>query len=191
MRTSRSSTTLTLGTMAWCDTPSSALSQKCPDLPRRMTGRSICRCAKPRRPVMAATMAGTSAIWFSVRCRASARGYVMKLFALAIVELLRDRKGLVGGPAPALATGLLQRRQIEQARRGLPAMLHRHSEWAGMPGGGPGDGFGHRAVPDAGLGRRGMAHEEGAILDFGRSHDLEIMLDAEISDLDLAQADDG
>ena len=43
--------------------------------------------------------------------------------------------------------------------------------------------------PDAGLGRRGMAHEEGAILDFGRSHDLEIILDAEISD--LAQADDG
>ena len=34
MRTSRSSITLTLGTMAWCDTPSSALSQKCPDLPR-------------------------------------------------------------------------------------------------------------------------------------------------------------
>ena len=60
-----------------------------------------------------------------------------------------------------------------------------------MPGGGPGDGFGHRAVPDAGLRRRGMAHEEGAILDFGRSHDLEIILDAEISDLDLAQADDG
>ena len=60
-----------------------------------------------------------------------------------------------------------------------------------MTGGGPGDGFGHGAVPDAGLGRRGMAHEEGAILDFGRSHDLEIILDAEISDLDLAQADDG
>jgi hypothetical protein len=38
MRTSRSSITLTLGTMAWCDTPSSALSQKCPDLPRRITG---------------------------------------------------------------------------------------------------------------------------------------------------------
>src|SRR5262245_25555652 len=70
-------------------------------------------------------------------------------------------------------------------------MLHRHSEWAGMPGGAPGDGFGHRSVPDAGLGRRGMAHEEGAILDLGRRHDLEIILDAEISDLDLAQADDG
>jgi hypothetical protein len=47
------------------------------------------------------------------------------------------------------------------------------------------------ARPDAGLGRRGMAHEEGAILDFGRSHDLEIILEAEISDRDLAQADDG
>src|SRR5262245_58072555 len=45
MRTSRSSMTLTLGTMAWCDTPSSALSQKCPDLPRRMTGRPILRCS--------------------------------------------------------------------------------------------------------------------------------------------------
>src|SRR5215470_20009302 len=113
------------------------------------------------------------------------------LLTLAIIKLLRDPKGFVGGPAPALATGLLQRRQIEQARRGLPAMLHRHSEWAGMPGGGPGDGFGHRSLPDAGLGRRGVAHEEGAILDFGRRHDLEIILDAEISDLDLAQADDG
>jgi hypothetical protein len=60
-----------------------------------------------------------------------------------------------------------------------------------MPGGGPGDGFGHCSVLDAGLGRRGMAHEEGASLDFGRSHDLEIILDAEISDLDLAQAGDG
>ena len=36
-----------------------------------------------------------------------------------------------------------------------------------------------------------MAHEEGAILDLGRGHDLEIILDAEIADLDLAQADDG
>src|SRR5215468_12604980 len=33
-----------------------------------------------------------------------------ELFALAIVELLRDRKGPVGRPAPALAAGLLQRR---------------------------------------------------------------------------------
>jgi len=39
------------------------------------------------------------------------------LLGLAIVELLCDRKGLVGGPTPALAAGLLQRRQIEQARR--------------------------------------------------------------------------
>ena len=31
-------------------------------------------CAKPRNRVMAATMAGTSAIWFSARWRASARG---------------------------------------------------------------------------------------------------------------------
>jgi hypothetical protein len=60
-----------------------------------------------------------------------------------------------------------------------------------MPGGSPGDGFGHGPIPDAHLGRRGMAHEEGAILDFGRRHDLEIVLDAEIPDLDLAQADDG
>ena len=114
-----------------------------------------------------------------------------ELLALAIVELLRDRKGLVGGPAPALAAGLLQRRQVEQARRRLPAMLDRHGEWAGVLGGGLGDGFGHGAIPDAGLGRRGMAHEEGAILDLGRGHDLEIVLDAEVADLDLAQADDG
>ena len=104
---------------------------------------------------------------------------------------MRDRKGLVGGPAPALAAGLLQRRQIEQARRGLPAMLDRHGQRAGVPGGGLGDGFGRGAVPDAGLGRRGVAHEEAAILDLGRGDDLEIILDAEIPDLDLAQADDG
>jgi hypothetical protein len=60
-----------------------------------------------------------------------------------------------------------------------------------MPLGSPGDGFGHGAVPDACLGRRGVAHEEGAILDFGRRHDLEIVLVAEIPDLDLAHADDG
>ena len=40
----------------------------------RITGRSICRCANPRSRVMAAIMAGTSAIWFSARWRASARG---------------------------------------------------------------------------------------------------------------------
>jgi len=36
-----------------------------------------------------------------------------------------------------------------------------------------------------------VTHEEGAILDLRHSHDLEIILDAEIPDLDLAQADDG
>jgi hypothetical protein len=118
-------------------------------------------------------------------------GVADELSALAIVELLCDRKGLVGRPAPALAAGLLQRGQIEQARRGLPAMLYRHGQWAGMLGGGPGDGFGHGAVPDAGLDRRGVAHEEGAILNCGRSYDLEIIFDAEIPDLDLAQTDDG
>ena len=60
-----------------------------------------------------------------------------------------------------------------------------------MLGGGLGDGFGHGAVADAGLDRRGVAHEEGAILDLGRGHDLEVVLDAEVPDLDLAQADDG
>ena len=58
-------------------------------------------------------------------------------------------------------------------------------------GGGLGDGFGRSAVPDAGFGRRGVAHEEAAILDLGRDDDLEIILDAEIPDLDFAQADDG
>ena len=70
-------------------------------------------------------------------------------------------------------------------------MLDRHGQWAGVLGGGPGDGFGHGAVPDAGLGRRGMAHEKAAILNLRRGHDLEVILDAEIPDLDLAQADDG
>ena len=70
-------------------------------------------------------------------------------------------------------------------------MLDRHGQWAGVPGGGPGDGFGHRAVPDGGLGRRGVTHEEGAILDLRHSHDLEIILDAEIPDLYFAQTDDG
>src|SRR5262245_26875280 len=35
-----------------------------------------------------------------------------------------------------------------------------------------------------------MAHEEGSILDCGRSHDLEIILDVEIADLDLAHTND-
>ena len=114
-----------------------------------------------------------------------------ELLALAIVELLRDREGLLRGPAPALAAGLLQRRKIEQARRGLPPMLDRHRQRAAVTGGGPGDGFGRRAVSDAGFGRRGVAHEEAAILDLGRHDDFEIILAAEIPDLDFAQADDG
>ena len=60
-----------------------------------------------------------------------------------------------------------------------------------MPGGSPGDGFGHGPVPDARLGRRSVAHQEGAIVDCGRSDDLEIVLDAKIPDLELAQTDDG
>ena len=60
-----------------------------------------------------------------------------------------------------------------------------------MPGGSPGDGFGHGPIPDAHLGRRGMAHEEGAMLDFGHSYNLEIILDAKIPDFDFAQTDDG
>ena len=70
-------------------------------------------------------------------------------------------------------------------------MLDRHGQWAGVLGGGLGDGLGHDSVSDAGLGRRGVAHEEGAILNLGRGHDLVIILDAEIPDLDLAQTDDG
>jgi hypothetical protein len=61
-----------------------------------------------------------------------------------------------------------------------------------MLGRGLGDRLGYGAVPDAdaGLGRRGVAHEEGAVLDLGRGYDLVIILDAEVPDLDLAQADD-
>src|SRR5262245_57919667 len=69
-------------------------------------------------------------------------------------------------------------------------MLPRYGQAAGMPGGGPGDRFGHGAVSDARLGRRGMAHEEGSTLDCGRSHDLEIILDAEIADFQLAHTND-
>ena len=118
--------TLTFGTMAWCDTPSSALSQKWPDLPLRITGWTdlqMGEAAQPRQrgddgrhvgDLVLGQIAGLGA------------GVGDELLAVAVIELLGDGERLVGGPAPALAAGLLQRRQVEQARRRLPAMLDRH-----------------------------------------------------------------
>ncbi len=60
-----------------------------------------------------------------------------------------------------------------------------------MLGRGVGDGFGLSTIPDPGLDRWGMAHEEGATLNFGRGDNLKVVLDAEIPDLEFAQADDG
>src|SRR6202045_2349539 len=40
-----------------------------------------------------------------------------QLLAVAVIQLLRHRKSLVGRPAPTLATGLLQRGEVEEAWR--------------------------------------------------------------------------
>src|SRR5262245_15892708 len=114
-----------------------------------------------------------------------------ELLALAVVELLRDRKGLVGGPTPALAAGLLQRRQVEQARRPLSTMLDRHAERPGVVGRGFSDQLRPSAILNTLLWRRGMPHREAAVGDLGGGNNLEIVLDAEVADFQLAHTNNG
>ena len=72
-----------------------------------------------------------------------------QLLAVAVIEFLGDGERLVRRPAPALAAGLLQRRQVEQLRRPLPAMLDLDAERAAIAIGRAGDRLGAEAVLDA------------------------------------------
>ena len=47
-----------------------------------------------------------------------------QFLAVAVIKLLRHGKRLVGRPAPTLAAGLLQRGEIEEARRRLPLFFN-------------------------------------------------------------------
>ena len=118
-------------------------------------------------------------------------GIGRQLLALAVVKFLRDRERLVRAPAPPLAAGLLQRRQIEQARRRLPAMLDRDGHGTGVFGSGLDDGVGHGAVANACFDRWRVAHYEGAALDLGCRHDLEIVVHLEVENFQFAQTHDG
>jgi len=51
-----------------------------------------------------------------------------QFLAVAVIQLLRHGELLVGGPSPTLAAGLLQRREIEQARRRLSLFLDRNRD---------------------------------------------------------------
>src|SRR6516162_5806449 len=85
-----------------------------------------------------------------------------QLLAVAVVELLGDGERLVRGPAPALAAGLLQRRQVEQLRRPLPAMLDLDAERAAIAIGRAGYGLGAGAVLDTLLRWRRVTYGETA-----------------------------
>src|SRR5262249_47048457 len=114
-----------------------------------------------------------------------------ELLALAVVEFLGHGKRPVRGPPPALTTGLLQRRQVEQARRPLSTMLDRHAERTGVVGRGPSDQLRPSSILDTLLWRRGMPHGEAAVGDLGGGDDLEIVLDAKVADLQLAHTNYG
>jgi hypothetical protein len=88
-----------------------------------------------------------------------------QLLAVAVIQLLRHRKRLVGRPAPTLATGLLQRGEIEEAWRRLQLFFNRDAEWSLMPGRGLCDRLGAEALLDPHFGRRGMTHQEAAACD--------------------------
>src|SRR6516162_1442298 len=72
-----------------------------------------------------------------------------QLLAVAVVEFLGDGERLIRRPAPALAAGLLQRRQVEQLRRPLAAMLDLDAERAAIAIGRAGYRLGTGAVLDA------------------------------------------
>src|SRR5271157_3998739 len=69
-------------------------------------------------------------------------------------------------------------------------MLNRHPERPPMASGGPAYGLGMRAVLDAMLHRRGMAHGKSAASNGRSGDDLEILFGTKIADLKLTQADD-
>jgi hypothetical protein len=134
--------TLTLGTMAWCGTPLSALSQKMPGLAAADYGPGDHKVRKAAQPSHGLDN-GRHVVDLALGEMAGlGPGIGDDFLALTIVEFLRDRKGLICGPTPALAAGLLQRRQIKQTRWGLPAMLDGYGQRAGMPRGGLGDSLG-------------------------------------------------
>src|SRR5271165_4658607 len=85
-----------------------------------------------------------------------------QLLAVAVVEFLGDGERFVSRPAPALAAGLFQRRQVEQLRRPLPAMLDLDAKRAAITIGRAGYGLGAEAVLDALLCGRSVAHVETA-----------------------------
>ena len=105
-----------------------------------------------------------------------------QLFAVAVAEFLGDGERLVRRPGPALATGLLQRRQVEQLRWPLPAMLDLDAELAVKAISRAGYGLGAEAVLDALLCRRSVAHGETAARHMRLRHDLEIVLGPKITD---------
>jgi hypothetical protein len=65
-------------------------------------------------------------------------------------------------------------------------MLNRHAERPGVVGRGLGDRLCPRSVFDSLLWRRGMPHGEATGGGLGGSNDLEIVLDAEVADFQLA-----
>src|SRR6202045_1418753 len=114
-----------------------------------------------------------------------------QLLAVAVIQLLRHQKRLVGRPTPTLATGLLQGGEIEKTRRRLPLFFNRDAEWPLMAGCGLCDRLGAEALLDPHFGGRGMTHQEAAACDGRRGHDLKIVLGPEVADFQLAQADYG
>src|ERR1700730_12831284 len=109
-----------------------------------------------------------------------------QLLAVAVIKLLRHRKRLVGRPAPTLATGLLQRGEIEEAWRPLPVFFNRDAERPLMPCRGLCDRLGADALLDPHFGGRGMTHQKAAACDGRGSHDLKIVLGPEVADFQLA-----
>src|ERR1700730_14374761 len=83
-----------------------------------------------------------------------------QLLAVAVIQLLRHRKRLVGRPAPTLVTGLLQGWEIEEAWRRLPLFFNRDAERPLMPCRGLCDRLGADALLYPHFGGRGMTHQE-------------------------------
>ena len=157
----------------------------------RITGREISRWAKPRSAVSDADDRRHVVDLVFRQVAGLGAGVCDQLLAVAVIKLLGDGQRLVGVPAPALAAGLLQGRQVEQTRRPLALLLHRHRQRTLAAFRRLRDRLRPLPVLDAVLGRRRVAHREAALLDGRGGDDLEIILRLEIDDLKLAHADDG
>src|ERR1700730_16538704 len=114
-----------------------------------------------------------------------------QLLAGAVIKLLRHRKRLVGRPAPTLATGLLQRGEVEEAWRRLPLFFNRDAEGPLVPGGSLCDRRGADALLYPHFGGRSMTHQKAAACDGRGGHDLKIVLGPEVEDFQIAPADNG